>query len=60
MLSIRKCATCLKKISDNKANTARRGMISISSFPSECPLCSYDGTVALKIKINNHSSLNNR
>ena len=28
-------------------------MIYIFSIPSECPLCSYDGTVALKIKLTN-------
>ena len=35
-------------------------MIFISSIPSECSLCSYNGTVALKIMLNNQSSLNNR
>ena len=33
---------------------------SMSSIPSECPMCSYNGTVALKIKLNNQSSLKNR
>ena len=35
-------------------------MIFISSIPSECLLSSYNGTVALKIKLINQSSLNNR
>ena len=47
------------KFSDNKANTARRGMICISFIPSECPWYSYNGTVALKMKLNNQSSANN-
>ena len=59
VLSIRNCAKCLKS-SDNKANTAGRVMIYISRISSEFPLCSYNGTVALQIMLNNQSSLNNR
>ena len=59
VLCIRNCAQCLK-FSDNKANTARWGMIYIHSISSECSLCSYNETVSPKIKLNNQSSLNNR
>lgn len=45
VLSMCNCAKCLK-FSDNKANTARWGIISISSISFECPLCSYNETVA--------------
>ena len=48
VLSIRNCAKCL-----NKANTARWGMTYIFSITYKCPFCSYNGTVALKIKLNN-------
>ena len=47
VLSIHNCAKCFK-FWDNKANTARWGIISRSSIPSECPLCSYNEAVALK------------
>ena len=58
VLFFRNCAKCLK-FCDNKANTEGWRMISISSIPSECPLCSHNGTVALEIKLYNQSSLNN-
>ena len=54
VLSIRNCAKCLT-FSDNKANTTGWGMIPICSIPFECPLFSFNGTVALKIKLNNVS-----
>ena len=53
--SIRNCAKCFKS-SDNKANTARWNMICINSIHSESH---YNWTVALKIKLNCQSSLNN-
>ena len=43
--------------SDNKVNTASCWIISIFSIPSECSLFSYNETVALKIMLNNQSSL---
>ena len=52
VLSIRNCPK-YHKCCDNKANTARRGIIFISSILSECSLCSYNGTVALNSKLNN-------